>query len=159
MVTDEPYEEESDSETEDEFESHHLQGLSCTIISNMQRNDPRTPQNPSPAAVQSRRKHSPPFTKSCHTCGRFDHPAVRCDFLAKYAHMLEYWKTKDRTEIKSAMERWLEKNKKWLDRYHRTPRKVVMQYCNDIGFDVNKLMDEINWAFFDGVEYDSDNEE
>ena len=48
----------------------------------------------------------------------------------------------------------MEKNKKWLDGDHCTPRKVAMQYYHDIGFDVNKLVDEIDWAFFDDIEYD-----
>ena len=112
MVTDDLYVEESESESEDEFESHHLQGFSCIVVSNMRHNDSRTPRNPNPAAIQSRREHSPPFTKTCHACGRFGHPALRCDFLAKYAHMLEYWKTKDPKEVKLAQERWLERNKK-----------------------------------------------
>ena len=73
--------------------------------------------------------------------------------------MLEYWKTKDPKEVKLAQERWLERNKKWLDGDHQTPRKVAMQYCHDIGSYVNKLVDEINWAFFDGVDCDSDYEE
>ena len=73
--------------------------------------------------------------------------------------MLEYWKTKEPQEVKLAQDRWLERNKKWLDGDHRTPRKVAMAYCHDIGFNVNKLVDEIDWAFFDGVEYDSDDDE
>ena len=47
----------------------------------------------------------------------------------------------------------------WLDGDHCTPQKVAMQYCHDIGFDVNKLVDKIDWAFFEGVDYDSDDEE
>ena len=82
----------------------------------------KTPtQHPSKAVVST-----PPFMKNCHACGRFGHPAVRCNFLAKYAHMLEYWKTKDPKEVKLAQEHWLERNKKWLDGDHRTPRKVTM---------------------------------
>ena len=151
MVTDGPCMEELDSETEDEFQSHHLQGFSSIVVNIMRLGDPRTLRNPDPAAVQSRRERSPLFTKTCHACGRFGHPAMRCDFLAKYAHMLEYWKTKDPAEVKLAQERWSERNKKWIDGDHRTPRKVAMQYCSDIGFDVNKLVDEIDWAFFEGM--------
>ena len=158
MLQDEQYGESTDSESEDEFLSNHLQGFSGVVVNNMRRNDPRTARNPDPAAVQSRRERNPPFEKSCHACGRFGHPAVRCDFLAKYAHILEYWKTKDPAEVKAAQERWLERNKKWLDGDHRTPRKIAMTYCHDIGYDVNKLTDEIDWDFFDGVECDSEDE-
>ena len=83
---------------------------------------------------------------------------MQCDFLAKYAHILEYWKSRDPADVKAAQERWLDRNKKWLDGDRRTPRKVAMTYCQDIGFDVNKLVDEIDWEFFDGVECDSDEE-
>ena len=65
----------------------------------------------------------------------------------------------DPKEVKLAQERWLEQNKKWLNGDHRTPKKVAMQYCHDIGVDVNKLVDAIDWAFFEGVEYDSDDDE
>ena len=129
------------------------------MVNNMRRTEHRTPRNPDPAAVHSRRERSPPFTKNCHACGRYGHPATKCDFLAKYAHMLEYWKTMEPKDVKLAQERWLERNKKWLDGDHRTPRKVAMAYCHDIGFDVHKLVDEIDWAFFEGVEYDSDDDE
>ena len=159
MFHEEMYEEASDLDTEDEFESNHLQGFSWVVINAMRRNEPCLPRNPDPAAVQSRRERSPPFTKKCHACGRYGHPATRCDFLAKYAHMLEYWKTMEPKDVKLAQERWLERNKKWLDGDHRTPWKVAMQYCSDIGFDVNKLVNEIDWEFFTGVEYDSDEEE
>ena len=39
------------------------------------------------------------------------------------------------------------------------PLKSGVQYCHDIGFDVSKLMDEIDWSFFEDIEYDFDDEE
>ena len=69
MVTDDPYEEDLESDTEDEFDSHHLQGFSCVVVNNVRCNDSRTPRNPDPEAVQSRRERSLPFTKNCHACG------------------------------------------------------------------------------------------
>ena len=110
------------------------------------------PRNPYLVAVQSRRESSQPFGKSCHACGRYGHPVVQYDFLAKYAHILEYWKFKDATEVKVAQDYWLERNKKWLSSDHRTPRKVAITYCHNIGYDVNKLAGKIDWAFFDCVE-------
>ena len=104
MLQDDQYDESSESDSDGEFTSNHLQGFSKVAVNNMQRNDPRTVRNPDPAAVQSRRERNPPFQKSCHACGRFDHPAVQCDFLAKYAHILEYWKSRDPAEVKAAEE-------------------------------------------------------
>ena len=38
MVTDDPYMEDSDSDMEDEFGSHHLQGFSRVVVNNTRRN-------------------------------------------------------------------------------------------------------------------------
>ena len=84
---------------------------------------------------------------------------VRYDFLVKYAHMLECWKTKEPVEVKTAQERLLEQSKKWLESDRLTPHKVAMTYCHDIGYDVNKLSSEMDWAFFDSDECDSDDDE
>ena len=83
---------------------------------------------------------------------------MRCDFFAKYAHILEYWKIKDPAEVKADLDQWLNRNKKWLDGDRRTPRKVAVPYYQNIGFDINKPADKIYWDFFGGVEYDSSNE-
>ena len=65
-------------------------------------------------------------------------------FLAKYAHILEYQKSKDATNVKAAQDQWLERNKKWLDIDHHTLRKVAKIYCHDIWYDVNKLADKMD---------------
>ena len=84
----------------------------------------------------------------------------QCDVIS-WLSMRICWNTgrKDPKEVKLAQERRLERNKKWLDGDHRTPRKVAMAYYHDIGFDVHKLVDEIDWAFFEGIEYNSDDDE
>ena len=104
MLHDDQYDEASELDSDEEFESDHLQGFSIVVVNNMRRNDPCTPRNPDLAAIQSRREHNSPLEKACHACDHFGHPAVRCDFLAKYAHILEYWKKKDPTEVKAAQD-------------------------------------------------------
>ena len=128
------------------------------MVNNIWRNYYCTPKNLDPAADQSRCERSPPSVKACHACSRFGQLVVRCDFLEKYAYIIEYWKTKDPAKVKAAQDRWLVQNKKWLEGDWRTPHKVAMIYCQDIGFDVSKLADKMDWDFFDSVECESDNE-
>ena len=104
MLQDDQYDESSELDSDGEFTSKHLQGFSSIVVDNMRRNEPRTARNPDPAAVQSHRERNPPFEKSCHACGCFAHPAARCDFLANYTHILEYWKSKDPAEVKVAQD-------------------------------------------------------
>ena len=81
---------DSDSDKEVDMDDIHLQDFPTIAVNNIRRNDNRTPKNPDPAAVNSCRERSKPFNKTCHACGCFGHPAVQCDFLAKYAHILGY---------------------------------------------------------------------
>ena len=92
MLRDKPYAQGYNSESDEEvdMDENHLQGFSTIVVNNLRWNDNRTPKNLDPAAVHSRRERSKPFNNTCHACGRFSHPAVQCDFLAKYAHILEY---------------------------------------------------------------------
>ena len=150
MLQGDLYEQDYESDSEEEMEDNYLQGFTSIVVHIVWWNDSHNPRNPDPAAVQSHRECSLPFEKACHTCGRFVHPSVRCDFLEKYANILGYWKTKDPVKVKAVQDRWLDQKG---DR--RTPRKVAMTYCQDAGFDVNKLADEMDWDFFNGVEYDS----
>ena len=61
MLQEEQFDASTESESEDEFKSNHLQGFSSVVVNNMRQNDPRTARNPDPAAVQSRREHNPPL--------------------------------------------------------------------------------------------------
>ena len=78
MLRGEPYAQgyDSDSDEEVDVDDNHLQCFSTVAVNNVQRNDNRTPKNPDPAAVHSRRECSKPSNKTCHACGRFGHPAV-----------------------------------------------------------------------------------
>ena len=67
--------------------------------------------------------------------------------------------SKSPDEVKAAMDRLLERNKKWLDGDHRTPRKIAMTYYLDIGYDVRKISEEMDLDFLEGVECDPSDDE
>ena len=137
---------------DDEPEDGHLQGFQVMV------NRTDAPASggrggtkyPDPAHAHRRRSRNPTFDGRCRACGRWGHQATTCDFLAMYAYIQKYWKSKSDKEVEAAEKRWTERNSKWLDGDSRTPTRVSKAYCFDCGIDPEVIAEEMDWDFFGG---------
>ncbi len=81
-------------------------------------------------------------------CGRFGHKAVQCDHLAMFVFLSRYVKTIDAESVKAIEERWVEKNRKWLEPDAKPPSSVAMTYLGTSSLTVNQVDAELDWEFF-----------
>ena len=95
----------------------------------------------------------PKFNGICDACGKRNHPASRCDQLGMAACLRRYMQEgKNQATIDAAEQQWIERNKRFLqargDDASRTPRQVMVNYCNDLHFDEEQVIDELDWEHF-----------
>ena len=95
----------------------------------------------------------PKFNGICDACGKRNHPASRCYQLGMAACLRRYMQEgKNQATIDAAEQQWIERNKRFLqargDDASRTPRQVMVNYCNDLHFDEEQVIDELDWEHF-----------
>ena len=121
----------------------HLQGYSASVHRVGAQRMPRTAPNPS-----TRQSRPPQFEAPCEACGKYGHPAVRCDMLGMALFLQRYCKDRANTDaIKESEQRWIERNKKFLPRDDRTPRTVLANYCAELQFSEDTVDMELDWEF------------
>ena len=123
----------------------HIQGY-CANATRAPSTYRRTAPNPS-----SRQSRSPPrnrYESACEACGKYGHPANRCDMLAMALFIQRYCKNRSNAELMKALEaHWIERNKPFLPRDDRTPRTILANYCAEFEYDEDKVDLEMDWDY------------
>ena len=124
----------------------HLQGFyanAVTRFKSTRRSAPDPTSRDSRPASNTKRHEGP-----CEACGKYGHPAVRCDMLAMAIYLKRYCKDKSHSEVIRQNElRWVERNKKFLPRDDRSPRLVLANYCTEMNFTEEQVDNELDWDF------------
>lgn len=125
----------------------HLQGFNANTITTT----PTTRRSaPDPTARNSRpnQPRTPRHEAPCEACGKYGHPAVRCDMLAMALYLQRYCKDKSHAEaIRQNEHRWVERNKRYLPRDDRTPRLILANYCAEMNFSEDQVDNELDWDY------------
>lgn len=125
----------------------HLQGFSVHAVTRSQRGQ-RPRSAPNPTSRDARSSAFPCHEAPCEACGKYGHPASRCDMLGMAIWLLRYFKDKSNTDTMAAVEaRWVERNKKFLPRDDRTPRTILANYCTEMEFTEEQVDDELDWDY------------
>ncbi len=107
---------------------------------------------PNPTAREVRPAH-PKHHGPCEACGKYGHPAIRCDMLAMALFLQRYCKNRDNNDkLREAELRWIERNKPHLPRDDRTPRTILANYCAEMQFTEDHVDAELDWDFLSGPE-------
>jgi len=136
----------------------HVQGFAVNTISRPPSTRRRTAPNPS-----SRRQRGPAtarYESTCEACGKYGHPASRCDMLAMALFIQRYARDRSNAEAMKALDaHWVERNKPFLPRDDRSPRTILANYCAELEFDEDKVDMELDWEYLhDPSVVDEDNE-
>ena len=125
----------------------HIQGYVANAVTRSQSNR-RNRTAPDPTSREKRPPLYPRHEAPCEACGKYGHPATRCDMLAMAVWLLRYFKDKSNADAMAAAEtRWVDRNKKFLPRDDRTPRTILANYCAEMEFTTDKVEDELDWDF------------
>jgi hypothetical protein len=129
----------------------HIQGFSVNYTRRQQGQQQqglrRGPPNP------TRRDSHPPravprHEAPCDACGKYGHPAARCDMLAMALFLQRYSRDRNNAAIiKEAEERWVQRNKKFLPRDNRSPQTILANYCAELEFSEDQVDAELDWDF------------
>ena len=132
------------SMTTDASRPTHIQGFSPSLHRvSMPPRGGRTAPNPSSRPPALQRYEGP-----CEACGKYGHPAARCDMLAMALFLQRYCKDRANQDTIDASEaRWVERNKRFLPRDDRTPRTVLANYCAELQFSEDTVDAELDWPF------------
>jgi hypothetical protein len=129
----------------------HLQGYSVNAVTRSQSNQRRR-YAPDPKSRDQRASVYPRHEAPCEACGKYGHPATRCDMLGMAIWLLRYFKDKSNADTMAAVEtRWVERNKKYLPRDDRTPRTILANYCAEMEFTDEKVDAELDWDFLSAM--------
>lgn len=136
----------------------HIQGF---VANATQANStPRRRSAPNPTTRRSRSPNKPRYEAACEACGKYGHPANRCDMLAMALFIQWYARNRSNAELMKAVEaHWVERNKPFLPRGDRTPRTILANYCAEFDFGEDKVDMEMDWDFLhdpSAVEEDSE---
>lgn len=69
----------------------------------------------------TRRQDNRRCEETCEACGKFGHTANQCYFLAMFVHVRDFLRGKTDDDIRSTLDAWKEKNKRWMDQPRRGP--------------------------------------
>jgi len=88
----------------------HIQGF---VANATQANStPRRRSAPNPTTRRSRSPNKPRYEAACEACGKYGHPANRCDMLAMALFIQRYARNRSNAELMKAVEAdWVERNK------------------------------------------------
>jgi hypothetical protein len=134
----------------------HLQGYSANLTRTHPQSDTRrTPPNPVKRSTLPQRAR---YEGACEACGKYGHPAARCDMLAMALYLQRYSRDRNNAAtIKEAEERWLTRNKPFLPQDSRTPRTILANYCSELQFAEDKVDAELDWAYMVDDDFVEDN--
>ena len=134
--------------TEEAHTTHpsHLQGYCANAVTRYKSNRRSAPD---PTSRNSRPPSSTPRHEApCEACGKYGHPAVRCDMLAMALFLQRYCKDRSHAEtIRQNEHRWVERNKKYLPRDDRSPRLILANYCAEMNFTEDQVDNELDWDY------------
>ena len=124
----------------------HLQGFCANAVAR-QRSNRRSA--PDPTSRNSRPpSNTPRHEAPCEACGKYGHPAIRCDMLAMALFLQRYCQDRTHAEtIRQNEARWVERNKKFLPRDDRSPRLILANYCAEMNFTEDQVDNELDWEF------------
>jgi hypothetical protein len=124
----------------------HIQGYVANST-----HTPTTPRRRSAPNPTSRRSRSPTrqrYEGACEACGKYGHPANRCDMLAMALFIQRYARNRSNAELMKALEaHWIDRNKPFLPRDDRSPRTILANYCAEFKFGEDKVDMEMDWDF------------
>ena len=87
------------------------------------------------------------FEGPCKACGKYGHPASRCDMLAMALFLRRYCRDRNNQETITASEAcWVEHNNKFLPKDNRTPHTVLANYCLELQFMEDTMDNELDWT-------------
>ena len=125
----------------------HIQGYSINAVTRSQSTQ-RKRSAPDPTSRDRRASQFPKHEAPCEACGKYGHPASRCDMLGMAIWLLRYFKDKSNSDTMKAVEaRWVERNKKFLPRDDRSPRTILANYCAEMVFSEDQVDSELDWDF------------
>ena len=125
----------------------HLQGYVANATTRSQASQRRR-SPPDPHSRESRNPPVPRHEAPCEACGKYGHPAVRCDMLAMAIFLVRYFKEKSNAaSMQEAETRWVGRNKRYLPRDDRTPRTILANYCAEMEFSEDQVDSELDWDF------------
>jgi hypothetical protein len=121
------------------------------------RNHPARYPVPDPAKDLTKKRQSlydPSIT--CDACRQRGHPAARCHTLAASLFLREYIaKESNESTMQRAMENWVKRNApiikdaKTQESLKKNPLQVLYTYMDRTGFSMDKILNELEWEFFD----------
>jgi hypothetical protein len=83
----------------------HIQGYNVNLTRSTQPDSHRTPPNPTCRSTLPQRAR---YEGACEACGKYGHPAARCDMLAMVLYLQRYSRDRNNSDtIKAAEERWI----------------------------------------------------
>ena len=124
----------------------HIQGF--TVNTTRTSSPSRRRSAPNPTARQSRNQTTPRYQSACEACGKYGHPANRCDMLAMALFIQRYARDRSNAEVIKALEaQWVERNKPFLPRDDRMPRTILANYCAEFEFSEDMVDTEMDWDF------------
>ena len=124
----------------------HIQGF----VANATRKDAPQRQRsaPNPTSRRSRSPNRPRYEAACEACGKYGHPASRCDMLAMALFIQRYARNRSNADLMKALEaHWVERNKPFLPRDDRSPRTILANYCAEFEFPEDMVDIEMDWDF------------
>lgn len=123
----------------------HIQGF---VANTTRTTSPRRRSAPNPTARNSRSLNAPRYQSACEACGKYGHPANRCDMLAMALFIQRYARDRSNAEVIKALEaQWVERNKPFLPRDDRTPRTILANYCAEFEFSEDMVDTEMDWEY------------
>ena len=136
----------------------HIQGF----VANIARSPapPKRRSAPNPTARRSRSPNRQRYESACEACGKYGHPANRCDVLAMALFIQRYARNRSNADLMKALEtHWIKRNKPFLPRDDRSPWTSLANYCAEFEFAEDKVDSEMDWDFLhdpSAVEEDSE---
>ena len=123
----------------------HIQGFVASLA---RTRGPRGRSAPNPASRPTRTPQQPRHAAVCEACGKFGHPASRCDMLAMAIFVNRYSRNRDNaTALREIEARWVERSKPHLPRDERSPRTILANYCAEMEFSEEQVDYELDWDY------------
>jgi hypothetical protein len=149
--------------TRDEEDPEHMQGFNETQYRINEavfgRKDGRRRRNypvPDPAKNLKDRPNRYDATIRCGACGQRGHPATRCFALATAIYVKKFIETKSNEETaNTALEFWKVRNAPLIrdaetkEGLTKHPMQVLRTYMEKTDMDMDKVVQEIDWYYFD----------
>ncbi len=125
----------------------HIQGYSINLARSSQQTRNKSQPNPSRRSTQASTQRTR-CEGTCNACGKYGHPASRCDMLAMAIFLQRHSRNRSNAEVlKEAEERWLTRNKPFLPRDDCTPRTILANYCEELQFPSDQVDNELDWDY------------